>query len=251
MIIDKHAQLDQHLRRHAFEDSSKRRQRYRTAKLIAEHYAHTEGAVAVLSDMAAGISYVNYGRLGERLGIGAGSEEVESIWEKRILERIHPDDEAEKIAWELQLLSLVKQMPEEQRADYYLQHYLRIRDAQGGYTTLRHRIYYLDYDATGNVLLALCLYNAHGEQHPMAGIFCTLDDTRVRDAEHHAHALLTQREREILTFIGRGWASKQIADTLCISTNTVNNHRQNILRKLQSQNTTEAVGVAQRLGLLD
>ena len=62
--------------------------------------------------------------------------------------------------------------------------------------------------------------------------------------------LLSERECEILRHISQGWLSKQIADALRISVNTVNNHRQNILRKLLCQNTTEAVGVARKLGLL-
>jgi hypothetical protein len=43
---------------------------------------------------------------------------------------------------------------------------------------------------------------------------------------------------------------QQIADQLCISANTVNNHRQNIMHKLHCKNTTEAIDVARRLGLL-
>lgn len=242
--------LSKHLLEHDFEYDSNRWQKYLSTKMIAEHYAMAEDAVAVLSNMACNKSYICYGKLGRKLGLGTVCEEVESIWEKKILDRIHPDDVAEKIAWELQFLTFVKQIPSEERKDYYLQHYLRIDDGHGTYHTLRHRILYLDYDTEGNVMLALCLYSAHNEQRSVAGIFNSLSDTRVRVASASMQGILSSRECEILRFIGLGIPSKQIAQTLCISTNTVNNHRQNIIRKLHCQNTTEAVGVARQLGLI-
>ena len=62
--------------------------------------------------------------------------------------------------------------------------------------------------------------------------------------------LLSVRERGILELVSSGKASKQIADLLNISTNTVNNHRQSILHKLHCHNTAEAVVVAGKLGIL-
>lgn len=249
MKTPKQSELNEHLLVHDFEASKEFSERYMSARLIAEHYCRTENAVVVLSNMADNVSLICYGRLGKMLQLGQETEEVESIWEKKILDRIHPDDMAEKIAWELQFLSLMKQTAKEERPDYYLQHYLRIENGQGEFVMLRHRIFYLDYDNDDNVRLALCLYTAHNEQQATAGIYCSLDDTRVKDA-NHTQGLLSEREREVLGLIGRGMASKQIADTLCISTNTVNNHRQNILRKMQCQNTTEALSVARKLGIL-
>lgn len=48
----------------------------------------------------------------------------------------------------------------------------------------------------------------------------------------------------------KGFASKEIADKLFLSINTVNNHRQNILEKIKASNTSEAVSYARNLGLL-
>ena len=44
--------------------------------------------------------------------------------------------------------------------------------------------------------------------------------------------------------------SKQIADALCISVNTVHRHRQNILAALQVNNTAAAVQIGLRLRLI-
>ncbi|MCD8287239.1 MAG: response regulator transcription factor [Porphyromonadaceae bacterium] len=44
---------------------------------------------------------------------------------------------------------------------------------------------------------------------------------------------LTDREKEIITGVVKGWTNKQIADKLCLSTYTVITHRRNIAAKLQ------------------
>lgn len=123
--------------------------------------------------------------------------------------------------------------------------------AEGGdVLTVRHRIFYLDYDADGNVLLTLCLYSVVGQNAGVAGIVHSLDDTLANNPSVGLQGLLSVRERGILELVSSGKASKQIADLLNISTNTVNNHRQSILHKLHCHNTAEAVVVAGKLGIL-
>lgn len=62
--------------------------------------------------------------------------------------------------------------------------------------------------------------------------------------------VLSQREREVLRLIDQGKLSKEIADQLSISINTVNRHRQNILEKLNVDHAIEACKVARAMGLL-
>jgi DNA-binding CsgD family transcriptional regulator len=50
---------------------------------------------------------------------------------------------------------------------------------------------------------------------------------------------LGKRELEIAKLLGRGLNSEQIGEQLFISVNTVNTHRQNMLRKLELTDTTE------------
>ena len=253
MASTKQDKLTADLLHHEFDYDEEHRERYLSAKIVAEYYSKAESAISVLSNMGCDISYICYGRLGEKLGLGCRDEveEVESIWEKKILDRVHPDDTAEKIAWELRFLAFLKDIPVSERPIYYLQHFLRIKDGDGTYHYLRHRIFYLDYDHEGNVLLALCVYTPVAQSQGSAGIVNSLSDTIVRGTERSTQGILSERERGILEHISRGKASKQIAETLCLSTNTVNNHRQNIMRKLNCQNTTEAVSVARALGLIE
>jgi len=62
---------------------------------------------------------------------------------------------------------------------------------------------------------------------------------------------LTNREREILQLIAEGYTSKQIAEMLFISVKTVDNHRANIMNKLEIHDTAGLVRYAIRIGLID
>jgi PAS domain S-box-containing protein len=55
---------------------------------------------------------------------------------------------------------------------------------------------------------------------------------------------LTQREREVLTLMAQGHGTREIGERLSISTNTVRNHIQHILEKLQVHSRLEAVTFA-------
>jgi two-component system, NarL family, response regulator DevR len=55
---------------------------------------------------------------------------------------------------------------------------------------------------------------------------------------------LTEREREVLTLIARGYTNKQIADTLFVSEKTARNHVSHILDKLGLSRRSEAAAFA-------
>lgn len=64
------------------------------------------------------------------------------------------------------------------------------------------------------------------------------------------HALsLTQREREILSLVARGYSSKQIAHQLKISDNTVSNHRKNMLARNAAKSSAELVFLYNSFGV--
>jgi DNA-binding NarL/FixJ family response regulator len=59
--------------------------------------------------------------------------------------------------------------------------------------------------------------------------------------ESRVQALLTTREREVLSLMVNGARNIQIADQLVISEGTVKSHVKNICRKLRASNRAEAV----------
>ena len=61
---------------------------------------------------------------------------------------------------------------------------------------------------------------------------------------------ISEREKEVLRLIGDGKTAKEIADVLFISVNTVKNHRQNLLKKLNLKSSHELVRYALEQGIL-
>ncbi|MEK8045721.1 response regulator transcription factor [Ideonella margarita] len=59
-----------------------------------------------------------------------------------------------------------------------------------------------------------------------------------------ARAVLSDREQQILQFLGQGLASKQIASALDLSVRTVESHRQSIRRKLNLAGQAELIKYA-------
>jgi DNA-binding NarL/FixJ family response regulator len=61
---------------------------------------------------------------------------------------------------------------------------------------------------------------------------------------------LTERERQVLKLVGEGYASKEIADYLCISVKTVEKHRANIMEKCGLHNVSNLTAYAIEQGLV-
>ena len=138
-------ELEKKLLDHPFADDLEKEDEY---LLMATRYARIENAIAVLSDMKTNASYICYGGLAERLGISqrGTAQRISSIWEEDIFSRIHPDDLVVKHLEELRFYHFVMEVSPEKRSDYYLHSHIRMKDAEGTYLNVLHRMFYLSYD---------------------------------------------------------------------------------------------------------
>lgn len=73
-------------------------------------------------------------------------------------------------------------------------------------------------------------------------------ETKLTDV---AYDTLTPREQEIMVLVAEGLSTNNIAERLFISPKTVENHRSNIMQKLDLHSTIELVRYAAKLGLID
>ena len=62
---------------------------------------------------------------------------------------------------------------------------------------------------------------------------------------------LTERECQILYLVANGYSNAEIANSLCLSTNTIKAVMAVILKKLNARNRAQAVFVATKKNLLD
>lgn len=218
---------------------------YDYAKGIAE----IEGKIVVVSDLLNGRSKIYCGDFADKIGVGGYSGE-ESIWERKIFDRMDSVERERKFIEELRFFHYLKHLGKNRR-HYYLLSKLRFREAAGNYVNVEHKMYYV-YGADANsVRYAVCLYG------PLVIDFkgtCLIVNSVTGISEELTSSsdknILTQRENQILNLIDSGLKSEDIAEKLNISKHTVSRHRQEILAKLQVKNSIEACRVAKSLHLI-
>ncbi|PWN71149.1 LuxR family transcriptional regulator [Chryseobacterium phosphatilyticum] len=213
-------------------------------KQRASMYSRMEGAIAVLSDMQTNKSYIYKSKAALELGLSFEENpvEIETIWEEEMLKKLHPDDRLKKYIHELRFFKLMDSLKKEERADYCVMSKIRMKNENNDYKWVKHRMFYIYSPDNGKLRFALCLYNLALTQSVVSDflIINTITGEIVVKDKLDYKNILSPRELEILKFVGDGYASKQIADLLSISVNTVSRHRQNILEKLKVKNSTQA-----------
>ena len=78
----------------------------------------------------------------------------------------------------------------------------------------------------------------------------TKDNLKLNKQKPTMNSLLTERELEIITLIALEYSGKEISEQLFISTNTVETHRKNIIKKLNAKNTISLVKFAIKNNLI-
>jgi len=73
-------------------------------------------------------------------------------------------------------------------------------------------------------------------------------EAKITDTRYEA---LTPREQQVMRLLAEGISIKEIAERLFISPKTVENHRTNIMSKLELHSAVELIRYAARLGLID
>ena len=72
----------------------------------------------------------------------------------------------------------------------------------------------------------------------------------VRRLDDEPHGARTPREREVLGLVVAGRTNREVAELLTLSVKTVENHRANLMAKLDAHNREQLVEAAGRLGLV-
>lgn len=219
-------------------------------RLYAEGIAAIEKCVVVVSDLQAGTSAIFRGAFGDVLGL-SDSSSVDSIWEKEILDKMAPDECEAKYMSELRFYNFVRHLPRHRREAYYMATTLRFHDKDGNMMDVLHRMFYRYVDNSDAIRFGICIYGPLTFALPAKNVAVNaVTGQWVELSSKSDSTILSAREREVLTLVERGMTSLDIAAALCISKNTVSRHRQEILAKLQVNNSTEACRRAKQLGII-
>lgn len=183
------------------------------------------------------------------------SEEDQTLYN----ERIHPEDYLGLTLNGISLLKLFYEFSADQKRDYKLVNEFRVLNRDQKYIRVLEQHQVLELDDRGNLWLTLSILDLSPNQDLQEGLKSQLFNIKTgeiipfqkgSDEGLGVVPTLTHRELEILEMVNKGLLSKEISHRLGISLHTVNTHRQRVLRKLDANNSIEAVSFAKRYGLI-
>lgn len=168
--------------------------------------------------------------------------------------RIHPEDFIINIG-SVKAREFLYSVPINERKDYKLTQELRIKNDQNELVRIIIQSSIIELDKNGRFWLNMCMCDLSPIQDLDSPGKIAFWNTKTGDVifslEGGKKTLnISRREKEVLSLISDGKRRKEIADDLFISINTVNNHRRNILEKLQVSNSIEAVKLATKYGVI-
>lgn len=174
------------------------------------------------------------------------------------LSRMHPEDLLQHREAMRRWQAFFRQQSRQERQYYSTSFDFRFRKGNGQYLRLLQQLVYMEADDDGEPLYSLekCTNISHwqkdnnmvlsiigpGQQKNL--IYHPSDHIKAND-----DVPFTATEIKILRLISQGKTSRQTADLLNISHNTVNTHRRNMRRKMGVGSTTSLIRIARDLGL--
>lgn len=170
--------------------------------------------------------------------------------------RIHPDDFIVMEAAQSNLLDFLESLPLEERKNYKHIYELRAKNADGIYTRFIVQQQILELDEEGSPWLLFGIIDVSPDPSPLDYVKLRVINYKTGEivpfsiSKPGNGVFLTDREKEILELVRKGFQSKEISDKLFLSIHTVNKHRQNIMQKMNTNNVLEAIDYARKLGLL-
>lgn len=225
---------------------------------IASDYTRATGGCAVITDAAADSCYIYGSRFAELMGLPHTGDEIGSFAssdEDLIYARLHPQDLPDKRLLEYEYFKKINPLSAKEKRAIHASCRIRIMASSGEYLWFDNTTCVIGPSPLGKIWLIQCTYNLSSNQSADESISPALVDVAQGNVvplqlSAKRDNILTRREKEILKLIKAGKLSKEIADKLAISINTVNRHRQNILEKLSVDNSMEAVMAATDMRLL-
>lgn len=167
----------------------------------------------------------------------------------------HPEDFSQTMTFISKAYERLFEMDAQKRKNFNFTIYMRILNHENQYQWNSLQYPALYFDENGNFLYGMALYtNVNHLMKPDGQPMMTiLDSTNKANqiftcykpdnmlGEKKSYPTLTKREKDIIVLLSQGNASKQISYILGIKKNTVDNHRQRLLKKFGVSSSAELV----------
>ncbi len=180
--------------------------------------------------------------------IGYSPDQFMQLGLESFFQTVHPDDKSKLKTVHKMMFDYFYNTPKEERKNLKFDYNLRIRTIEQKYIHLLHQITFvkltidgepaLDYSTCTDISkykndnnVKLTIYKHKNN------VFNQIFEYNIADNE----ISLTKRQSEIMELISQGMTSKQIAEKLFISFDTVKNHRRNIIMNSCTKNMAETM----------
>lgn len=185
--------------------------------------------------------------------LGIPMDELMQRGPRAFYEIMHPDDVRPVITTLTEGFGFLLSRAVEERKEWKVVYDFRLRNAAGEYVRFVQQLLPLELDIRGNIWLMLMINDVAPVRTAGSApqrMLMNVKTGAVHPLGEESAALLSKREVEVLRLISQGKRSKEVAEDLFLSVNTVNNHRRNILEKTNAGTTAEAIRYAMGLGLI-
>ena len=185
--------------------------------------------------------------------LGLDAEDLKTRGMRYFWSRMHPDDLQ---VW-LQALNdlmnfTLKEISTEDRLRMNYTWNYRFKNAQEEYVNIIQNTTPLEFDSVGKPVIGLAHYTVLSSEikmQIMASAKLLNSNNEYETVYHNNYSqkllpeVISKRERDIIRLLILNHSSKAIAEKLGISSNTVDTHRRNILKKLNISSTGELIGM--------
>jgi len=185
--------------------------------------------------------------------LGMDREDLKAKGMRYLWSKMHPDD---LDVWLKALDELVnftlKEVAVEDRSKMNYTWNYRLQNGQGDYVNIVQNTTPLEFDNANKPIIGLAHYTVLSPNIKMqicasAKLLNDRNEYETVFFNNFSQKLLSDgisnRERDVIRLLVLNHSSKEIAERLSISSNTVDTHRRNILKKLKISSTGELIGM--------
>lgn len=230
-------------------------QNFALQKKLLLRISEVENSSLTVYDLNKKLYLISCDRFNDVMGQNLFSEQ--STNPEPLFRLMHPEDMPVVIDTIIKTFEFLEKLPTNEKTAYKLILDFRLKNRTGRYMKFIQQMVVLESDKNSRIWLILKLVDLlsfdGGQERAQrkllnlkTGRLCLFQD----DPFESSDKLLSGRETEILGLISQGMDSRKISEKLFISVNTVNNHRQKILSKTKTENTTQALLYAKKIGII-